>query len=106
MIKLVLKLVMAIVIITTVINALDMAPKAIIGWSIIIGSMIAMQSIISAAKAKKEEKEGLAAIKAERAKDEFYDQKVHRQMDPIGFMKWKQDMKKKYGKDVRFFDEV
>ena len=48
---------------------------AIIGWSIIIGSIIAIQSMISASKAKKKEQEELAAIKAEREKDEFYYQR-------------------------------
>ena len=65
--------------------------------------MVVMQSIISAIKAKKEEKEGIAAIQAERANDEFYYQK---QMDRVLFLKWKQDMKKKHGKEFRFYDEV
>ena len=103
MIKLVLKLVMAIVIITTVVTALDMAPKVIIGWSIIIGSMIAIQSMISASKAKKKEQEEIAAIQAEREKDEFYYQ---RKMDRLFYLKWKQDMKRKYGNEFRFYDEV
>ena len=103
MIKLVLKLVMAIVIITTVVTALDMAPTIIIGWSIIIGSMIAIQSMISASKAKKKEQEEIAAIQAEREKDEFYYQ---RKMDRLFYLKWKQDMKRKYGNEFRFYDEV
>ena len=103
MIKLVLKLVMAIVIITTVITALDMTPTVIIGWSIIIGSMIAIQSMISASKAKKKEQEEIAAIQAEREKDEFYYQ---RKMDRLFYLKWKQDMKRKYGNEFRFYDEV
>ena len=74
-----------------------------IGWSIIIGSMIAIQSMISASKAKKKEQEEIAAIQAEREKDEFYYQ---RKMDRLFYLKWKQDMKRKYGNEFRFYDEV
>ena len=45
----------------------------------------------------------MVAIQAERANDEFFYQK---QMDRALFLKWKKDMKKKHGKEFRFFDEV